>query len=73
MTWLPLMPIKRTYYERFDLAEKIAKWQKPKALVLDSVSSPITSAVHRIALTRMLFPCSSWKSSQKTCSSRLTS
>jgi hypothetical protein len=30
--------------------EKIAQWQKLKALVLDSVSSPITKRVYNMAL-----------------------
>ena len=30
--------------------EKIAQWQKLKALVLDSVSSPITKGVYNLAL-----------------------
>jgi hypothetical protein len=32
------------------VAEKIAQWQKLKALVLDSVSSPITRRVYNMAL-----------------------
>ena len=32
------------------VAEKIAEWQKLKALVLDSVSSPITKRVYNMAL-----------------------
>ena len=39
-----------------DLAvvEKIAQWQKLKALVLDSVSSPITKRVYNMALEEFL-------------------
>ena len=32
------------------VVEKIAQWQKLKALVLDSVSSPITRRVYNMAL-----------------------
>ena len=32
------------------VAEKIAQWKKLKALVLDSVSSPITKRVHNLGL-----------------------
>ena len=34
--------------------EKIAQWQKLKALVLDSVSSPITKRVYSMALDEFL-------------------
>src|SRR5258706_15476350 len=34
--------------------EKIAQWQKLKALVLDSVSSPITKRVYNMALDEFL-------------------
>src|ERR1700726_4792337 len=34
--------------------EKIAQWQKLKALVLDSVSSPITKRVYNMALNEFL-------------------
>ena len=36
------------------VAEKIAQWQKLKALVLDSVSSPITKRVYNMALNEFL-------------------
>jgi site-specific recombinase XerD len=36
------------------VAEKIAQWQKLKALVLDSVSSPITKRVYNMALDEFL-------------------
>ena len=36
------------------LAEKIAQWQRLKALVLDSVSSPITKRVYSMALDEFL-------------------
>src|SRR5258706_5825152 len=34
--------------------EKIAQWQKLKALVLDSVSSPITKRVYNMALNEFM-------------------
>ena len=36
------------------VAEKIAQWQRLKALVLDSVSSPITKRVYSMALDEFL-------------------
>src|ERR1700730_9898849 len=36
------------------VAEKIAQWQKLKALVLDSVSSPITKRVYNMALDEFM-------------------
>jgi len=33
--------------------ERIAQWQKLKALVLDSVSSPITKRVYNMALEEL--------------------
>jgi len=36
------------------VAEKIAQWQQLKALVLDSVSSPITKRVYSMALDEFL-------------------
>ena len=35
------------------VVEKIAEWQRLKALVLDSVSSPITKRVYNMALGRV--------------------
>jgi hypothetical protein len=34
--------------------EKIAQWEKLKALVLDSVSSPITKRVYKMALNEFM-------------------
>jgi hypothetical protein len=34
--------------------EKIARWQKLKALVLDSVSSPITKRMYNMALNEFM-------------------
>ena len=36
------------------VAEKIAQWRKLKALVLDSVSSPITKRVYNMALDEFM-------------------
>jgi hypothetical protein len=36
------------------VVEKIAGWEKLKALVLDSVSSPITKRVYNMALNEFL-------------------
>ena len=36
------------------VAEKIAEWQRLKALVLDSVSSPITRRVYNMALDEFI-------------------
>ena len=44
------MPINRTKMNDLIVVEKIAQWQKLKALVLDSVSSPITKRVYNMAL-----------------------
>ena len=44
----------RTQNERIDCVEKIAQWQKLKALVLDSVSSPITKRVYNMALNEFI-------------------
>jgi site-specific recombinase XerD len=48
------MPIKRTYMNDLVVVEKIAQWQKLKALVLDSVSSPITKRVYNMALDEFI-------------------
>src|SRR5713226_6510469 len=52
--WLPLWPIKRTYMNDLVVVEKIAQWQRLKALVLDSVSSPITRRVYNMALDEFI-------------------
>ena len=41
---------KRTYMNELTVVEKIAEWQRLKALVLDRVSSPITRRVYNMAL-----------------------
>jgi len=50
MTWLPIWPIKRREMNDLILAQKAANWQRLKALVLDSVSSPITKWVYNLGL-----------------------
>src|SRR5258707_9545885 len=45
---------KRTYMNDLVVVEKIAQWQRLKALVLDSVSSPITRRVYSMALDEFL-------------------
>jgi hypothetical protein len=37
------------------VVEKIAEWQRLKALVLDSVSSPITRRVYNMALDELIY------------------
>jgi site-specific recombinase XerD len=44
----------RTYMNDLVVVEKIAQWQRLKALVLDSVSSPITRRVYSMALDEFL-------------------
>src|SRR5580693_475489 len=53
-TWLPLMPIKGPTMNDLIVVEKIAQWQRLKALVLDSVSSPITKRVYNMALDEFM-------------------
>ena len=48
--WLPIWPIKRTEMNEIALANRAADWQRLKALVLDSVSSPITKRVYNLGL-----------------------
>src|SRR5713226_2817948 len=52
--WLPLWPIKRTYMNELIVVEKLADCQRLKALVLDSVSSPITRRVYNMALDEFI-------------------
>src|SRR5271157_379848 len=39
--WLPIWPIKRTEMNELTLANRASDWHRLKALVLDSVSSPV--------------------------------
>src|ERR1039457_4185307 len=48
--WLPIWPIKRTEMNEIALANKAADWRRLKALVLDSVCSPITKRVYNLGL-----------------------
>src|ERR1017187_2615306 len=49
-TWLPIWPNKRTEMNELALANRVADWRRLKALVLDSVSSPITKRVYNLGL-----------------------
>src|ERR1022692_1885323 len=49
-TWLPIWPIKRTEMNEIAVANRAADWHRLKALVLDSVSSPITKRVYNLGL-----------------------
>src|ERR1022692_2794419 len=49
-TWLPIWPNKRTEMNEIAVANKAADWHRLKALVLDSVSSPITKRVYNLGL-----------------------
>jgi site-specific recombinase XerD len=48
--WLPILPIKRHKMNELILANRAADWHRLKALVLDSVSSPITKRVYNLGL-----------------------
>jgi len=48
------MPIKGPEMNDLMVVEKLAHWEKLKALVLDSVSSPITKRVYKMALNEFL-------------------
>jgi hypothetical protein len=50
----PLMPNNRAQMNDLIVVERIAGWEKQKALVLDSVSSPITKRVYNMALNEFL-------------------
>src|ERR1017187_10024365 len=52
--WLPIWPIKRTEMNEIALANRAADWGRLKALVLDSVSSPITKRVYNLGLDDFL-------------------
>src|SRR5579863_5231251 len=51
---VPLMPIKGPEMNDLVVVEKLAEWQRLKALVLDSVSSPITRRVYNMALDEFI-------------------
>src|ERR1039458_10703304 len=48
--WLPIWPIKRTEMNEIAVANRASDWRRLKALVLDSVSSPITRRVYNLGL-----------------------
>src|SRR5258708_38573140 len=52
--WLRLMPNNRTPMNDLVVVEKIAQGRRLKALVLDSVSSPITRRVYNMALDEFM-------------------
>src|ERR1700738_3190445 len=49
-TWLPILPIKEDMMNELVPAKRAADWRRLKALVLDSVSSPITKRVYNLGL-----------------------
>src|SRR5438477_12888822 len=49
-TWLPILPINEDMMNELVLVNRATNWQKLKALVLDSVSSPITKRVYNLGL-----------------------
>src|SRR5439155_22732837 len=49
-TWLPILPINEDHMNELVLANRVADWRRLKALVLDSVSSPITKRVYNLGL-----------------------
>ena len=49
-TWLPILPINEDKMNELVLANRAADWSRLKALVLDSVSSPITRRVYNLGL-----------------------
>jgi hypothetical protein len=53
-TWLPIRPIKRHKMNDLTLANRAADWHRLKALVLDSVSSPITKRVYNLGLDEFI-------------------
>src|SRR5712691_13104436 len=48
--WLPILPINEDMMNELVPAKRIADWRRMKALVLDSVSSPITKRVYNLGL-----------------------
>jgi hypothetical protein len=49
-TWLPIFPINEDKMNELVPAKRVADWRRLKALVLDSVSSPITRRVYNLGL-----------------------
>jgi len=52
--WLPIWPNKRTEMNELTLVNRASDWQRLKALVLDSVSSPITLRVYNLGLDEFI-------------------
>jgi len=52
--WLPIWPNKRTDMNELTLANRASDWHRLKALVLDSVSSPITRRVYNLGLDEFI-------------------
>src|SRR5713226_4805399 len=48
------MPNNRTCMNELVVVEKLSEWQRLKALVLDSVSSPLTRRVYNMALNEFI-------------------
>src|SRR5437763_17102898 len=48
--WLPILPTNEDMMNELVLANRAADWSRLKALVLDSVSSPITRRVYNLGL-----------------------
>ena len=54
MKYVPLMPLKGRKMNDLTVVETPANWDRLKAMVLDSVSSPITKRVYNMALDEFL-------------------
>jgi hypothetical protein len=52
--WLPICPLKGLKINDLVLANRAADWRRLKALVLDSVSSPITRRVYNLGLDEFI-------------------
>ena len=52
--WLPIWPNKRTEMNELTLANRASDWDRLKALVLDSVSSPIARRVFNLGLDEFI-------------------
>src|SRR5438445_7299042 len=49
-TWLAITPINEDMMKELILVNRATHWQRLKALVLDSVSSPLTKRVYNLGL-----------------------
>src|SRR5712691_5223030 len=52
-TWLPILPNNEDMMNELGPAKRVADWRRMKALVLDSVSSPITRRVYNLGLDEL--------------------